>query len=49
MNVNGTGPPTNWISVETFDSDLDETQVCHFSQFWFWRFLNQKKKFNLTY
>ncbi|KAK6631106.1 hypothetical protein RUM43_014202 [Polyplax serrata] len=27
MNVNGTGPPTDWIPVETFDNDLDETHV----------------------
>ncbi|EEB12791.1 Neogenin precursor, putative [Pediculus humanus corporis] len=27
MNVNGTGPPTDWITVETFKNDLDETKV----------------------
>jgi neogenin len=27
LNANGTGPPTDWISVTTLDSDLDESQV----------------------
>ncbi|GLH00170.1 Contactin [Gryllus bimaculatus] len=27
MNVNGTGPPTEWFSVETFENDLIETTV----------------------
>lgn len=27
MNVNGSGPPTEWYTVETYDNDLDETQV----------------------
>ncbi|KAI1889408.1 hypothetical protein AGOR_G00162570 [Albula goreensis] len=25
--VNGTGPATDWVAVETFESDLDESQV----------------------
>ncbi|XP_054867874.1 neogenin 1a isoform X4 [Amphiprion ocellaris] len=27
MTVNGTGPATEWITVETFESDLDESRV----------------------
>ncbi|KAJ8924156.1 hypothetical protein NQ315_006940 [Exocentrus adspersus] len=27
MNVNGTGPPTEWIDVETFQNDVDESRV----------------------
>uniref|UniRef100_A0A8B9ND40 Neogenin n=1 Tax=Accipiter nisus TaxID=211598 RepID=A0A8B9ND40_9AVES len=27
LTVNGTGPATDWISAETFESDLDETRV----------------------
>lgn len=27
MNSNGTGPATDWYTVETYDNDLDETQV----------------------
>lgn len=27
INVNGTGPPTEWISVETYENDLDESRV----------------------
>ncbi|XP_066262767.1 neogenin isoform X2 [Euwallacea similis] len=27
MNVNGTGPPSDWIEVETFQNDLDESAV----------------------
>ncbi|KAK2703941.1 hypothetical protein QYM36_017719 [Artemia franciscana] len=27
VNINGTGPYTDWITAETFDSDLDESQV----------------------
>nr|XP_055070582.1 neogenin 1a isoform X2 [Misgurnus anguillicaudatus] len=27
ITVNGTGPATEWISAETFESDLDETKV----------------------
>lgn len=34
MNVNGTGPPTDWITVETFKNDLDETKVTKIN-FWF--------------
>lgn len=30
MNVNGSGPPTEWYTVETYDNDLDETQVGFF-------------------
>lgn len=26
-NVNGTGPPTEWHEVETYENDLDETKV----------------------
>ncbi|EHB11860.1 Neogenin [Heterocephalus glaber] len=27
LTVNGTGPATDWLSAETFESDLDETRV----------------------
>lgn len=27
FNVNGTGPPTEWIKIETYENDLDETKV----------------------
>ncbi|XP_036074247.1 neogenin isoform X3 [Rousettus aegyptiacus] len=27
VTVNGTGPATDWLSAETFESDLDETRV----------------------
>ncbi|XP_061855108.1 neogenin isoform X3 [Colius striatus] len=27
LTVNGTGPATDWVSSETFESDLDETRV----------------------
>uniref|UniRef100_A0A8C3P0E8 Neogenin n=1 Tax=Cyanoderma ruficeps TaxID=181631 RepID=A0A8C3P0E8_9PASS len=27
MTVNGTGPGTDWVSAETFESDLDESRV----------------------
>ncbi|XP_056355738.1 neogenin isoform X5 [Oenanthe melanoleuca] len=27
MTVNGTGPATDWVSAETFESDLDESRV----------------------
>ncbi|XP_053844439.1 neogenin isoform X7 [Vidua macroura] len=27
MTINGTGPATDWVSAETFESDLDETRV----------------------
>ncbi|XP_071610956.1 neogenin isoform X10 [Heliangelus exortis] len=27
LTVNGTGPATDWISADTFESDLDETRV----------------------
>ncbi|KAK5647199.1 hypothetical protein RI129_002091 [Pyrocoelia pectoralis] len=27
INVNGTGPPTEWHEVETYENDLDETKV----------------------
>ena len=27
MTVNGTGPPTQWLSGRTFDADLDESVV----------------------
>lgn len=27
MNVNGTGPPTEWYEVETYENDLDESKV----------------------
>lgn len=27
MNVNGTGPATEWINAETYENDLDETSV----------------------
>lgn len=27
LNVNGTGPPTDWYTVETYENDLDESQV----------------------
>uniref|UniRef100_A0A7M4EFB1 Neogenin n=1 Tax=Crocodylus porosus TaxID=8502 RepID=A0A7M4EFB1_CROPO len=27
LTINGTGPATDWISAETFESDLDETRV----------------------
>ena len=27
MNINGTGPPTEWINGETFSDDLDELRV----------------------
>lgn len=32
MNVNGTGPPSEWHTIETYDNDLDETQVKKDSQ-----------------
>ncbi|XP_068083914.1 neogenin [Anabrus simplex] len=27
LNVNGTGPPSEWYTVETYENDLDESQV----------------------
>lgn len=27
MNVNGTGPPTDWFDIETYENDLDESRV----------------------
>ncbi|XP_029430309.1 neogenin isoform X4 [Rhinatrema bivittatum] len=27
LTINGTGPPTDWVTGETFESDLDETRV----------------------
>jgi hypothetical protein len=27
LNVNGSGPPTEWYTVETYENDLDESQV----------------------
>ena len=27
INTNGTSPPTDWISVETYKNDLDESRV----------------------
>ncbi|KAJ9593720.1 hypothetical protein L9F63_014731, partial [Diploptera punctata] len=27
LTVNGTGPPTEWYTVETYENDLDESQV----------------------
>lgn len=27
LNVNGSGPPTDWLQIETYENDLDETQV----------------------
>ncbi|XP_068881740.1 neogenin isoform X4 [Aphelocoma coerulescens] len=27
MTINGTGPATDWVTAETFESDLDETRV----------------------
>lgn len=27
MNINGTGPPTEWINTATYENDLDETSV----------------------
>lgn len=27
LNVNGTGPPTEWYTIETYENDLDESQV----------------------
>lgn len=27
MNVNGTGPPTDWFTIETYENDLDESTV----------------------
>uniref|UniRef100_A0A5F9CJM1 Neogenin n=1 Tax=Oryctolagus cuniculus TaxID=9986 RepID=A0A5F9CJM1_RABIT len=27
LTINGTGPATDWLSAETFESDLDETRV----------------------
>uniref|UniRef100_A0A674HN53 Neogenin n=1 Tax=Taeniopygia guttata TaxID=59729 RepID=A0A674HN53_TAEGU len=27
MTINGTGPATDWVSAETFESDLDESRV----------------------
>lgn len=27
QTVNGTGPPTEWYTVETYQNDLDESQV----------------------
>ncbi|XP_014240160.1 neogenin isoform X2 [Cimex lectularius] len=27
INVNGTGPPTDWYTIETYEKDLDETTV----------------------
>lgn len=27
INVNGTGPPTEWYTIETYQKDLDETSV----------------------
>ncbi|XP_059471405.1 neogenin isoform X2 [Neocloeon triangulifer] len=27
LNANGTGPPTDWLSVSTLDNDLDESKV----------------------
>lgn len=27
MNVNGTGPGSDWIDVETFENDVDESRV----------------------
>ncbi|XP_039298871.1 neogenin isoform X1 [Nilaparvata lugens] len=27
MNVNGTGPPTDWINATTYENDLDESSV----------------------
>lgn len=26
INVNGTGPPTEWFDVETYENDLDESR-----------------------
>jgi neogenin len=27
MNINGTSPPTDWFNIETYQNDLDESQV----------------------
>lgn len=27
LNVNGTGPWTEWMTIETYENDLDETNV----------------------
>jgi hypothetical protein len=27
MTVNGTGPPTDWFTSETYENDLDESTV----------------------
>ncbi|BES95191.1 Neogenin C-terminus [Nesidiocoris tenuis] len=27
MTINGTGPPTDWFTIETYEKDLDETTV----------------------
>ncbi|XP_017786594.1 PREDICTED: neogenin isoform X2 [Nicrophorus vespilloides] len=27
LNINGTGPPTDWIEIETYTNDLDESRV----------------------
>ena len=27
MTVNGTGPPTDWFTIETYENDLDESTV----------------------
>lgn len=26
INVNGTGPPTEWYEVDTYENDLDESR-----------------------
>ena len=27
INVNGTGPPTDWLDVETYKNDMDESRI----------------------
>lgn len=27
LNANGTGPPTDWHTIETYEKDLDESTV----------------------
>lgn len=27
INPNGTGPPTEWFEIETYENDLDESRV----------------------
>lgn len=27
ININGTGPPSDWFEMDTYENDLDESQV----------------------